>query len=370
MSLGARLIAEREFRTYVGTLSFWLALFLGPLLTAGVFELGMAAKNGGPIAITIHAGNSSLDHSVSDALTEAGGMEGKRFVRTTNNGHATLTLSLGGDRSVAMQFSDGFPLSAEGRLLVERSVERDSARGEPHDVAREAALLVNKADRSTPGGSEPARFVTVAILWLTLTGSLGMLLQAVVRERANRALEGLLAAARPWEIMAGKLVGIGAVSVLILGAWLGSLAAFSAWAPSNDGEVAQVLASLAAPGALTRAALIYLLAYAFYGCVTFGLGAAARDVAAAQNMSRPMFAVLLMACFVALACAFGARESWLLYLPPFAPFLLLMHSPAELPLVSQMESIGCLVLGTLAAGWLAVGRLSVHNVWVARSTQA
>ena len=35
------------------------------------------------------------------------------------------------------------------------------------------------------------------MLWMTLAGSLGMLLQAVVRERSNRALESLLGQSNP-----------------------------------------------------------------------------------------------------------------------------------------------------------------------------
>ena len=98
--------------------------------------------------------------------------------------------------------------------------------------------------------------------------------------------------------------------------------------------------------------------------------AAARDVTSAQNLSRPMFAVLLAAFFVALACAFGARESWLLYIPPFTPFLLLMHAPTELSPASQLEAVGLVLLATAFAGWLAIGRLTVQNVWAARNAQA
>ena len=145
-----------------------------------------------------------------------------------------------------------------------------------------------------------SRLVAMMMLWLTLTGSLGMLLQAVVRERANRALESLLAAAQGWEIVTGKMLGVGAVSLLVLASWLGSAAAFSLFCHRRREWCPPYLASLAQPLTLLRDGLIYICAFAFYGAITVALGAMARDSAAAQNLVRPMFVLLLAAFFVAL----------------------------------------------------------------------
>jgi ABC-type Na+ efflux pump permease subunit len=374
MSSGPFLIAEREFRTYVATLSFWLALAAGPLLTATVFALAPAAGSSATVAVAIHAEDPALARSALAALTDAGPIESRHFRFVAKNERASLALQRS-DNAVTMRFSSRFPLSAEGRLLVARTLERNLEEGRASGAHRQAPLVTVReaAGNSLLASKDDAaasRFVMVAILWLTLTGSLGMLLQAVVRERANRALEGLLSAVRPWEIMAGKLVGVGAVSALVFVVWLGCVVALSALGPRGEDAVSHVLAHLALPASLLRAAGIYLLAWLFYGTVTFGVGAAARDVTSAQNLSRPMFAVLLAAFFVVLACAFGARESWLLYVPPFTPFLLLMHAPTELSAASQFGAVGLVLLATALAARLAIGRLTVQNVWAARNAQA
>ncbi len=266
---------------------------------------------------------------------------------------------------MALHFSDGFPLSIAGRALVARTLERDAALARLSTAGdRGPGLAVQGMSADAPPGTDAravSRFALVMILWLTLTGSLGMLLQAVVRERANRALEGLLAAARPWEIMAGKLAGVGGVSVLILCAWLGGAACLSTFVPSQTGLAPRVFAGLAEPAVLLRAALVYLLAYAFYGSLTVGIGAAARDVAAAQNLSRPMFAVLLAVFFMALTGMSGGNLSWLLYVPPFTPFILLLRPPADLPFVAQAAALGLLVLATAAVTWLTITRLAISH---------
>jgi ABC-type Na+ efflux pump permease subunit len=253
-------------------------------------------------------------------------------------------------------FGDGFPLSPVGRAMVGHLIERDMAR----DQARTAAFVVRQQNAdAAPEVAILSRLVAMAMLWLTLTGSLGMLLQAVVRERAHRALESLLAAAQGWEIVAGKLLGVGAVSLLILAGWLGSAAAFSFFLPPEAGLVPAILAKLAEPFTLLRDGLIYICAFAFYGSATVALGAMARDSAAAQNAVRPMFVLLLAGFFAALAAAKSASLSWLIWLPPFTPFLLLVKSSASVAFVSQGIMLGLLLTAALAMQFLAARLLSV-----------
>ena len=215
-----------------------------------------------------------------------------------------------------------------------------------------------KFDRGTM-----SRFSLVMMLWLTLTGSLGMLLQAVVRERTNRALESLLAAARPWQIVFGKLIGVGAVSLLVLGTWLGSTALLAPLTPSTGGYAGTLVHGLADPMLLLRAAAVYVAAFAFYGLTTVAVGAAARDSAAAQNLSRPMFAVLLAAFFAALAAVGGGagQLAWLVYVPPFAPFMLLLEPPGTYSLWTEMVSLGLIAVATVIACHLAVKGLALSS---------
>ncbi|MDP3852257.1 ABC transporter permease [Phenylobacterium sp.] len=308
------LIAGREFRTYTATVSFWVALLVGPLcMVAALLAAGAAPS----------------------APTRA----------------ASLTLSRGADGVAEARFSQDFPLAAAERTKVLRILEQGGA---PIRLA---------PDRPSPrlDPSSVSRLVLVMMLWMTLTGSLGMLLQAVVRERANRALESLLAAASPWDIVFGKMAGVGGVSLVILVAWLGSSSIFAGLAPSADGLAASLLQGFGQPIQMARALGIYVLAFAFYGLVTVGVGALARDNADAQNLARPMFVILLAVFFAALACAGGGADglAWLVYLPPFTPFMLLMQSYAA---GVEILAVALLAIATLGAGWLACGALSLNSI--------
>lgn len=335
------LIAEREFRTYVATVSFWVALAMGPLAAGAGLMLAQNGQHPAPPAvIQIVSRNAGLIQPTEAALQEAAALEGRRLSFGVSDIH--LTVNNVSPHAVDLGFAPDFPLSASGRTLVARTLERDFARRLSDAVPLTVRPIAAPAPHR-PDAAGIARFLSMLILWLTLTGSLGMLLQTVVRERATRALESLLAAATPGQIMTGKLLGIGGVSLLILFAWLGSSAALS-WAAPQSGLAPAVIAELARPQLLLRAAAIYCLAYVFYGSITIALGAMARDSASAQNLARPMFAVLVIAFFVALASAMGATppdQSALLYVPVFTPFLLLLHPPGA---ISWSTQIGLLVL--------------------------
>jgi ABC-2 type transport system permease protein len=352
------LIAEREFRTYVATASFWVALAIGPI-GAGIGLL-LTASPTTPPAVQIHADNERLARSATAALEEAGRLEGQRYA--IGNTGAILTLNTISNQVITARFSVQFPLSATGRALFARTLERDAAR-----LATNGAFLTVRENllENAPRGPDAAalsRFILMLILWLTLTGSLGMLLQAVVRERVNRSLESLLAAARAWEIVAGKLVGVGGISLLVLLVWLGSMVVMTSLLPSGMNAPFVLLKSLTAPVVLLRAVAIYILAYAFYGSLILAVGALARDAAAAQNLSRPMFILLLAVFFVALVSVSTGGTgsfSWLLYIPPFTPFLLLLEPPGAIAITVQILVLGFLLVMSVLATTFAASRLSL-----------
>lgn len=312
------LIAEREFRTYAATASFWVALAIGPLILAGM----MLMTHGG----------------------------------AAHPAPATLTLSTEADGSLTARFSDNFPLSGEGRAAVLRDMAKE--------VRLNPALRTAAPAKPTIDPRAVSRFVLVLMLWMTLTGSLGMLLNAVVRERANRALESLLAAASPLDIVGGKLIGVGGVSLLVLASWLGSTFLMGGLMPASGGLISGLLRSAADPLLLAHAALVYVLGFAFYGFTTVAIGGLARDNADAQNLARPMFAVLLAVFFAAFAAAGGGQLDWLVYVPPFTPFMLLMHPHS---LLVEMIALGQLAAATALAAWMSVSALtlSARPVWLA-----
>jgi ABC-type Na+ efflux pump permease subunit len=145
---------------------------------------------------------------------------------------------------------------------------------------------------------------------------------------------------------------------LVPAVWIGSSEALALLVP-KAGLASSIITEVTRPVLLLRAAVIYCVAYAFYGSATVAAGALARDSASAQNLSRPMFILLMAAFFIALAQAAdsaSALPSWLLYVPPLTPFLLLIYPASALSWSVQLGLFGLMATLSFLVARFAASR--------------
>jgi ABC-type Na+ efflux pump permease subunit len=150
---------------------------------------------------------------------------------------------------------------------------------------------------------------------------------------------------------------------LVLAAWIGSSEALALLMPKSQLALS-IIAEVTRPVLLLRTAVIYGLAYALYGSVTVAVGALARDSASAQNLSRPMFILLMAAFFIALAQAMAspsASPSWLLYVPPLTPFLLLVYPAGAFSWSAQLSLFGLMVMASFLVARFAASRFALRD---------
>jgi len=354
------LIARREFFTYVATLSFWAAL-VAPLVLVGVLLAVQQTPEPQHATLVVDCTEPALAASARDAFAEAAGLEGWTITDRAPQG-ARLTCAQTADGATQWEVTGDVLLSDSGLALLERTLQRDMAVGEGAATAASATRLsVQAREAGTEPGPDLGRFGLLMMLWLVLTGSLGMLLQAVVRERSTRSLEMLLAAARPKDIVVGKLVGVGAVSTLVLATWLVGAGLLTFVLPERAAHLGLIGMELGEPFMLLRAGAIYVLAFAFYGFLILALGAAAQDSASAQNLSRPLFIVLVAVLFTCLSEVLngGGVPIWQLYLPPLTPFVLLLGDAASQSWLEQLLAMVLLAVCTVFAGRWAIRCLTL-----------
>ena len=86
-----------------------------------------------------------------------------------------------------------------------------------------ASLEVETPPAGTGRGQVIMRsLVPMALAYLLLVTAFitgGMMLQGVIEERSNRLLESVLACIRPGQLMAGKLLGLGAIGLTLMAVW-------------------------------------------------------------------------------------------------------------------------------------------------------
>lgn len=201
----------------------------------------------------------------------------------------------------------------------------------------QADALLTAADLKTArigaGRNEDADFTEVylhaVLLVMTLFFALiptgHILLRSVIEEKSNRVIEVLLSSLTPMELMVGKILGLGAVGLTLLGTWaaVGALLSFQLGANLPvTGEEIWIFALYFLPG--------YFLFAALLGTIG-SLCATERD---AQPFLTPISLTLVLPVMLGLAIA-QAPDHWIArafsYFPPLTPSLMLFRYAIKEP---------------------------------------
>ena len=155
------------------------------------------------------------------------------------------------------------------------------------DVPRQGSITVGAAsERETVGGV--TRFLPMGYMILLLVGIMvggQNMLTSTVEEKSSRVVEVLLSAVSPLELMAGKLLGAMAISLVMMSFYAGI------------GVV--LLASFSLLGLLDPVLLLYLLIFFLLGFFVLGSlmlagGAAVNDMNEAASLQAPLVMVIMV----------------------------------------------------------------------------
>jgi ABC-2 type transport system permease protein len=175
-------------------------------------------------------------------------------------------------------------------------------------------------------------FGLAMMLWSAVLTGAGILLNSVMEEKANRVLEILAASATTVEIMGGKILGVFALTLTVLGGWavLGLLA-LNVGAP---GFARDLGAALLGNGFLAYFALYAVFGYLMYAAIFAAIGAFCETTRDAQALLGPIMILLTIPIlFMGLALREPNAEllrilSWV---PLFTPFLMMARAAGDLP---------------------------------------
>ena len=194
--------------------------------------------------------------------------------------------------------------------------------------------------------------VPMFLLFFFVVISVPQLMNSVLTEKMSRISEVLLGSLSPTELMAGKLLGSVAVSLLLGALYLAS----GLMVASRLGFAGAV------PPALVAWFLVFLvLAMLLYGSAAMAVGAACSDVKEAQNLMLPVMLPIMLPTFVAGAIIESPSSPLAVGLslfPPATPLAMLLRvglHPA--PPLWQVALGAVLTLFTTAACVWAAGRV-------------
>ena len=220
-------------------------------------------------------------------------------------------------------------------------------------------LQVNKEGKASKSNGMASFYKAFAMAFLLTMPILlyGMdMARSIVEEKNSRIFEVMLAIARPDDLLAGKLLGVGAVGLTQIAIWVVAAALLTGSALAAallTGDF--VLHFSLAEGLLFP--VYFLLGFFLYSAFFSGL-ASTCETAQELQMYMPLAAVPVWLSFGILPLILGNPNSaWAIaasLFPPTAPFVMLPRMGIEIPPVWQFAaSIGLMILSIWAVLWLS-----------------
>jgi len=175
------------------------------------------------------------------------------------------------------------------------------------------------------------------------------MISSVIEEKTSRVIEVLLSALSPFQLMAGKILGLGGIGLTVVSLWAGAAYLTARW----QGLSIDITAELA-----LYFAIYYILGFLLFSSVLAAVGSICNTIKETQCLMMPImmvFIIPLLAWMKIVQSPDGTLARVFSFLPPLTPMVMILRLSAgsDIWIVEIFASIVLLVAAVLAAMWIA-----------------
>lgn len=255
------------------------------------------------------------------------------------------------------QARDSFTSLVRKRLLSDK-VDADTSARILAPLRESRRFSVTKTGEITDG-SQAAGFVRIAVpliftilFLMSVLMTSGYLMQGTGTEKENKVVEVLLASSNPDEILAGKLLGLGAAGLLQIAVWILILIV------GGIGIVPLLMSSqIQMPWvALALAVPLFIVGFLFFGSLMLGTGSLGSNMREAQQLAMVWSltaALPMMMMAVLLREPHGVVARVMTWLPFSAAPLIIFRASTDLEALAWWEVVGAFAV-LMASTWIAL----------------
>ena len=333
---GVRLVAGREIRQRIFAKSFiWSTVVLVVLIVAGVLVAKLIGQDTTVLRVGVTSQSQQLEEAIEATAASYGATTEVTMV-TEDEGRAQVAdesldaLVTGTPESfqVVTKSDLDATLSSVFSVLAQQAALADEIRdlgGDPAAVgAAVAGASVDVVSLDPPpevdGSQVLSGYIVGILLFISLQICGQMVAQGVVEEKTSRVVELLLATVRPWQLMAGKVLGIGAIGLLqvlvLVAAGVASATLF--------GLTETMKVDLGATAAWVI--VWFLVGFTMYALLFAAAGALVSRQEEVGSVTTPILVLMMVPYIVGVSIAPWAPDSpyvqWLSYLPFTSPLIM------------------------------------------------
>jgi ABC-2 type transport system permease protein len=228
-------------------------------------------------------------------------------------------------------------------------------------------VIDEKSDSDT---AEGIGYVAGLLMYFILLVYGSQVMMGVMEEKTNRIAEVIVSSVRPFQMMLGKIIGIGAVALTQFLLWIAFIlvaynvakeAGTQMGAAEMVGNMQRLFTKVDVPLILGCFGFYFLAGFFFYASLYGAVGSAVNeDIREAQSLSFPitMLVILSIAMMTAsIANPSGPIAVWGSLLPFSSPIVMMARIPygvpGTVPWWQLLASMAILVLSFLAMVWFA-----------------
>lgn len=218
---------------------------------------------------------------------------------------------------------------------------------------------VGENDRPVNDEAQQMTLVNISGLLLVFTvfSTNGYLMQSVIEEKSSRLIELLIAAVRPTQLLAGKIIALGVLGLLVVVVYVSALVLGASMAT----DTGVFLDGLSVPTHLWFVGIIYyLLGYLLYSAIFGAIGAVSTSLSEGSSVLS-VFIILIILPYI-FTTQFVNDPNGLMAMgfsvfPLTAPIAMIMRaSITDISILEHVVIIAILSVSTLGMLWMA-GRL-------------
>ncbi|WP_079159960.1 ABC transporter permease [Streptomyces pactum] len=367
------LVARREVSSRMRTKSFVLST-LGLLLGLGAYALIIVVAQDGPTRVGVEREASALRPALAAAAEETGGfefvpVEGTRTDRLLREGELAAVIGggAGGQLTLTVEHEADEDLLAVTRAAAARertATELERAGVDPGEFRQRVASATVEVDALDPSENSAAEqfaliLASTGLLYFFFVFYGIMLAQGVVEEKAGRVVELLLSTIRPWQLLAGKLIGVAVVGLTQL-VLLGGAAVALAHGTGT------VTLPTALGGTLVTLGVWFMLGFFLFAAMLAAAAARVSRQEDLQGVAQPVMLLITTPFVLGIALlsknAHDPLIEWLSLVPPLSPILMPARTLLGVAPVWQIALSLVLTAAALAAMTRVAGRMYANSV--------
>jgi ABC-2 type transport system permease protein len=366
------LVARREFTTQVRSRSFVIGLLITLVLFGGIglFSAFVAGQTS-----TQSLGLTPETAQLEPALVDAARTQGLDLQLSRVDDGVGRELVDGGDLDGLLTGSDG-DYQLLGRDAVDSELEavvgtavRQSALTEaltgagvdPAALAERSQVAVDTIEPVDPNRGQllAVALVGTLLLFFSLSGYGQLVATGVVEEKQSRVVELLLATIKPWQLLAGKVLGLGAVGLL-------QLVVLGAIALALGGGAGLLTVPSAAIGMFVMVVVWYLLGFFLFAALYAAVGSTVSRQEELNSVVAPMILLLLVPFLLVFNLLPNDPRNGLTTVLSFVPFFSQTIMPARYALgvasLGEVAIAAVLALVAIAVVVRVAGRVYANSV--------